>query len=195
MNDYDFLKIRDEVIKMVKEANDSPNNFFGDTVFNFHILPVVKHSLNLGKVLKADLEVLELAALLHDYAGILNFEYYKDHHEHGARLAKDILMELNYPEEKIKQVQDCILNHRGSVFRKKESIEEKIIASADAMAHITELPDMFYLTYGIHKHKTKEGIEWLRKKIEKSWNKIELDEGKELVRKDFEIAMYLLNKF
>jgi len=52
-------------------------------------LPVVKHSLKLGKQLKADLEVLELAALFHDYANLVdNKKFDKEHHRYGAIFAR-----------------------------------------------------------------------------------------------------------
>jgi uncharacterized protein len=68
-----FQKIRGEVYNLVKEAAYSPKNKFTSTAWDYHIIPVVRHSLVLGKKLKADLEVLELAALLHDYACFVNF--------------------------------------------------------------------------------------------------------------------------
>lgn len=188
---YDFSKIRDEVYSLVEETDKSEKNLF-QTVFEFHILPVVEYSLNLGKILKADLEVLELSALLHDYASIFDVKYYPEHHIRGADFAEKILREKNLPEEKIILVKKCILNHRGSVLKNKESIEEKIIASADAMAHISDLNSMFYLAFKIHKKEKKEGVVFIKKKLTNSWNKIELEEGKELVKKDFETALYIL---
>ena len=61
------------------------------------------------------------------------------------------------------------------------------------MAHITELADMFYLTYGVHKQKTKEGAEWLSAKLERSWNKI-IPEGREMTSGDYVIAMKRIKK-
>ena len=155
---YDYKKMRDEVRAIVRQACYAPENYFGPTTWNYHIESVVEHSLDLGKKLGADLEVLELAALLHDYASLLGKkELYKEHHKYGAEKAGEILTKLNYSDDKIKKVKNCIFSHRGSVKEKKNSLEEKILASADAMSHITELSDMFYLTYGIHKYDTQEG--------------------------------------
>lgn len=190
---YDFKKIRDEVYTLVEETDKSKNNLF-QTAFEFHILPVVRHSLNLGKVLQADLEVLELSALLHDYPSILDVKYYPEHHIYGAKFAEDILEKTDFPQEKIELVKKCILNHRGSVLKNKESLEEKIIASADAMAHISDLNQMFYLAFKIHQKEKTEGVEFIKKKLKNSWNKIELEEGRKMVEKDFETAQYILNQ-
>jgi len=190
---YNYRKIRREVRKLVRDACYSAKNNFSYTTWQYHILPVAGHSLHLGRRLKADLEVLELAAYLHDYAGILDYKLYKDHHLHGARLAGKILGELNFPAEKIKKVKECIGSHRGSVRIKHKNKEAEILASADAMSHFTELADMFYLTFGIHRYKTLEGARWLKAKLERSWAKI-IPEGRELIRDDYKIVSRIINK-
>ena len=144
---YNYKKIRNKVYEAVKEACYAPSNKFTYTAWHYHILPVVRHSLELGKKLNADLEVLELAALLHDYSGILDYDFYPKHHVIGAKMAGEMLEKTGFPVEKIEMVKSAILHHRGSVKSKRLSKEEKIIASADAMSHITELADMFYLTF------------------------------------------------
>jgi len=194
MKKYNYNKIRNRVKKIVKNACYSKENKFKDSLWDYHILPVIKYSLILGKKFKADLEVLELAALLHDYAAIIkNGKLYKKHHLQGAKLAEEILVSLNYPQDKIKCIKDCIKSHRGSIVINKKNIEAKILASADAMSHITELVDMFYLTYGVHKYKTFEGAKWLKKKLKRSWDKI-IPSGRKIVKADYEVAIKILNK-
>lgn len=194
MKKYNYNKIRNRVKKIVKNACYSKENKFKDSLWDYHILPVIKYSLILGKKFRADLEVLELAALLHDYAAIIkNGKLYKKHHLRGAKLAEEILVSLNYPQDKIKCIKDCIKSHRGSIVVNKKNIEAKILASADAMSHITELVDMFYLTYGVHKYKTFEGAKWLKKKLKRSWDKI-IPSGRKIVKADYEVAIKILNK-
>lgn len=190
---YNYKKIRDEVRKLVKEACYSPKNKFCNTIWIYHVTPVVEHSLKLGRKFQVDLEVLELAAYLHDYAGLVNYKFYKNHHLEGARLAGEILENLNFPKEKIKHVKGCIKCHRGSIKKDRKTIEAKILASADAMSHISDLADMFYLTFGVHRYKTNEGARWLKKKLRRSWQKI-MPEGKRLVKRDYEIAMKIIDK-
>lgn len=189
---YNFKKAKNDISRLVKKSCYSKNNVFTETVWNYHIVPVVKHSLMLGKKLKADLEVLEMAALLHDYAVSTDIKFYDKHHLHGARLAHDLLVKYNFPAEKIRQIKDCIINHRGSIKSKRKTVEEKIIASADAMAHVTELADMFYLTYGVHKFMTGEGAKWLKAKMQRSWDKI-MPEGKKLIEKEYKINKAIID--
>jgi len=193
MKNYDYRKIKNSVIRLVHLACVSKKNKFQSRTWECHILPVVEHSLRLGKLLKADLEVLELAAYLHDIASITNANYVKRHHTYGAQMAKKILRELNYPEDKIKKVTRCILTHRGSVKTRRDTLEAKILASADAMSHFSELVEMFYLAFKIHDYTTQEGVPWLKGKLERSWQKI-IPAGRKLIKKDYKIAMYLLNQ-
>lgn len=189
---YNYSEVKNKIEKFVKEACFAPENKFKSTVWEFHVLPVVEHAMDLGKKLGADLEVLELAALLHDYAGILDFDLYPEHHIHGSQKAREILLDL-LPQEKIDHIADCILSHRGSIQNGHKTIESKILASADAMSHITELADMMFLTYGVHKYETKEGAIWLRAKLERSWEKI-MPEGRDIVKDEYMIAIKILNK-
>lgn len=192
MKKYNYQKIVKEVRKIVKEANDSPKNKFTRDVWPFHIKPVIKYSLILGKKLKADLEILELAALLHDYAGMKDSKMYKDHHIKGAELAEEILGRLKFPEEKIGTIKDVIISHRGSVKMKRKTIEAKILASADAMAHYCYIPDMFYLAYGIHNYDIVDGAEWLRGKLDRSWSKI-MPEGRKIIKEKRKLFLKIID--
>ena len=75
----------------------------------------------------------------------------------------------------------------------KQTIEAKILASADAMAHITELVDMFYLTFGVYNFKTTAGAKWLKSKLIRDWQKI-MPEGKKLIKEEYNLAINLLDK-
>jgi uncharacterized protein len=192
MKKYDYQKIRQMVIKIVKDACFSPKNIYTETVWGHHILPVVNHSLILGRQLRADMEVVELAAYLHDIAAISNRKFIEDHHLYGAEMARTILSKTDLPSEKIDKIYDCIFSHRGSRKIKQNNLEAKILASADAMSHFSELADMMYLVYGIHHLKTEEGARWLKEKLERSWKKI-MSQGKELMKNDYNIAKKILN--
>lgn len=193
MREYNYPKILTAVKELVLKANNAETNKYGPTVWIYHLQLVAAHALELGEQLKADKEVLELAAYLHDYASLIDFKNAENHHVVGAREAKKILSELALPEEKIIAVANCILKHRGSVPGIKETLEEKILASADAMSHFSCIPDMFFLVYGVHKMKTYEGALWLKNKLERSWEKI-MPEGKEIVKEKRKIFYDILDQ-
>ena len=108
-------------------------------------LNVVKYAKLMAKKRGADEEIVEIAALLHDYASIKDYKLYKHHHIHGAEEAEKILKTVNYPMEKIEQVKQCIMSHRGSKMVKKPTKES--ICLTDAMAHFDSISSLFRLAF------------------------------------------------
>lgn len=102
-----------------------------------HVIRVYDLCLRLAKGLKnIDLEVLKLAALLHDVAGI---KEQKDktgkvcHARLSAKMAQKILKKFNYPQNKIDKVVNCILAHRYRTGVKPKSKEAEILFDADKL--------------------------------------------------------------
>jgi uncharacterized protein len=187
---YDYQNIKEEVEVLVKETCDK--TVVRDRIWEFHIIPVVAFSKKLGDKFEADLEVLELSALLHDYASILDRKFDKEHHIESAKKAREILTELSFPEDKINHVVDCIESHRGSIKQEHKTIESKILASADAMSHISEPVSMMHLAFRVLDNKVVEGASWLREKIKRSWEKT-MPEGQEMIKEDYEKIVRMLN--
>ena len=156
------------------------------------IVFVVKYGKRLAEKYSADSEVVEIAALLHDYAGIKDERLAENHHLHSALEAEKILKSLDYPEEKIIAVKDCIMTHRASINLKAQSVEAICLASADAMAHIDQIPSLLYLTYVQHQKNIDEGIAWVKEKIERSWKKL-CPEAKAMIKDKYVAAKTLLN--
>lgn len=180
-----------EIAKIVEEACKRDTNYFGYGIWTHHIVNVVKYAKLMAKKLGADREIVEIAALLHDYAGVKDYKLYKDHHIHGAELSEELLEKYNYPKDKIEQVKHCILAHRGSKTDKKLTKEAICVADADAMAHFDSIPSLFYLAFFSHKMNIDEANEWLMKKLNRSWTKLS-SEAKEIVQNKFEASKLLL---
>jgi len=177
-----------EIKKLVEEECNKESNPFLYTAF-IHISNVVKFSKLLAQKLNADEEIVEIAAWLHDWGSLIG--RYEDHHIAGAEEAERILKNFNYPQEKIEKVKHCILAHRGSKDIKRESIEAEIVASADAMAHFADIPDLFHLGYSTKKLSYEDGIKFVKEKLERSWNKI-MPEGKEIIKEKYKAALKIL---
>lgn len=186
-------KIVRQVREIIKADCKKRKNSFGYSAWTHHVDIVVKLSLKLAKKIKADKEIVELAALMHDWAGIKDKKFYKEHHVHSARLAEELLIKLKYPKDRIERVKKCIYSHRASIKIARKSKEEKCLASADAMSHITELVDLLFLAFGVHRFKTNEGAEFVLNKINRSWNKL-MPEAKIIVKKDYRLAVAILKK-
>lgn len=169
-------------------------NIYGYDAWTYHVKPVIKLAKKLGEKMEADVEIVTIAAVLHDYASVLDKNLYKEHHIHGARLAGEILESFNYDKEKIEQVKKCIISHRGSMNIERLSKEEICLASADAMAHIDQIPSLFSLAYLTHELDISEGSKFIINKLNRSYNKL-CDEGKELIKEKYEAAQILLKEY
>lgn len=179
-----YFQMIDEIEKIVEDACKRDSNSFGYGIWSHHIVFVAKYAKQLAEKLGADSEIVEIAALLHDYAGIKDIAMAEEHHIYGAVEAERILNEFHYPQAKIQSVMDCILTHRGSVPMKRLTREAECIASADAMAHIFQVPSLLHLAYVKHGLRIDEGKEWVLKKIERSMNKL-CPEAKEMVHEHY----------
>jgi len=83
-----------------------------------------------------DLEILKAAALLHDIARVKEFRDRTGTVEHatlGAEMANPILKMLDYPQEKIAQIEHCITVHRYRRNRKPQTTEAQILFDADKL--------------------------------------------------------------
>ncbi len=103
-----------------------------------HVERVTKLALKIGKEEKADLDVLEIAALLHD---IGRKEEMKNkgkfcHAEEGAKLAEDILRKCNFKKDAIENIVHCIISHRYRNSHIPDTIEAKILYDADKLDSI-----------------------------------------------------------
>ncbi len=127
---------------------------------------------NLAQQYGADEEIVIIATLLHDLAGIQHANDAADHHIIGAIRAEEILHARSYPAERIMAVQQCIENHRSSVNTHKHTVEEICVADADAIVHMTEIASLFYAAYQEMDMSIDDGNIWIKKKIQRDWEKM-----------------------
>ncbi|MBW2996632.1 HD domain-containing protein [Candidatus Woesearchaeota archaeon] len=178
----------EEVRKRVEEEHKKPTNLFKGS-YEHHFVPVVKYANQLAEKLGANKEIVEIAAWLHDIGSIIGD--YENHHISGAEYAEKLLKEYNYPQEKIEQVKHCIIAHRGSKSIPRETIEAECVANADAMAHFDNIPSLFGLAFLSKKKDTDEAKEFIKGKLQRSWNKL-MPEAKEMIKLKYDAAKVIL---
>lgn len=102
-----------------------------------HVFRVYNLCLLLAKYEKdVDLEVLIPAALLHDIARVEESQDKTgeiDHAVLGSSVAENILRKLEYEEEQIKDIKNCIITHRFRTGNEPKTIEAKILFDADKL--------------------------------------------------------------
>jgi len=184
--------IVEEIRKFVEEECKKPNANYPEA-YRYHFVPMHDLAKKLAKRLNADVEVVEIAAWLHDIGSIICGR--ENHHITGAQIAEKKLKELGYPEEKIEKVKKCILNHRGSQEKnnQREFIEAKIITEADTLDAFNNIPKQFLATLVYEKKSLEDATISIRNKLINKWNQIELNESKELIKPKYNAAMLLLS--
>ncbi len=162
-----------EVRAIVERACIAESNVFGYGIWGHHIVPVARHAVRLAPVFGADPEIVEVAALLHDYASVRDEALYEEHHVHGPIEAGRLLDALGYPPEKTRAVQQAIAAHRASAGGEPRGPEAECLASADALAHIENVPSLLHLAYVRRRQGIDDGAAWVRAKLRRSWGKVD----------------------
>ena len=182
--------IIEQVKSFVEEECKKPTSKYGFEPFPFHFIPTAKYAHELCKKLGGDKEVIILACLLHDIGSIISGRI--DHHITGAQIAEEKLKQLNYPQEKIALVKKCILNHRGSQDNNRETIEEQIVAEADALSNFDTLPGNFKAAF-VHEGLTQgQARVSVREKFKRKYHKLHFEESRRIIKPKFEAIMLLL---
>lgn len=174
----------------------SPKHSFSDTetkefycwFWDIHVKAVVEYSKQMAEKYEADMETVWLGALLHDIARLTEEE---PHDEIGSEKAYEILLEKGFDETVAGKVKNIVLKHRCKQYS-PETLEEKIVASADAMAHF--LPP-FYIWIGKYSNKNfAEILERNKNKIERDYNdKIFFEDEKKQIEPQYKILKKWFN--
>ncbi len=128
-------------LDIIKEISDKVKNSLNNAKGSHdweHTQRVYNLCMHIGKKENADLEVLKLAALLHDIARLKEDKSNGEicHAEKGSEIAKEILQKYDFNNEIIENVSHCIRSHRfrGNVLSKTK--EAKVLFDADKLDSI-----------------------------------------------------------
>ncbi len=164
-------------------------NIFGMNAYNHHFTSVVMYAKQLAKETGADMEIVQIAAWLHDIGSIKG--HYEDHHIAGQQFAEEFLKQHDYPQDKIDKIKHCIYAHRGSKDIPRETIEAQCISDADAMSHFNTVASLFYLAIHVRELETQESNDFVKSKLQRSYNKL-TDIGKKLIQDKYDSVMNIL---
>ena len=175
------MNIIEEVEKYVKEKitiykNESEDHY---DFWNEHIKYVYDESLKLAEEYNADKEIVSLGALLHDIALINKVGDRKDHHINGEKIARGVLNEFVYDENKKERVLKCVYNHRSS--KNATSIEELCVCDADILAHFDNIPMLFNSAFNRNNVSLNEIRGWMKNVLDKDYNDLS-DKTKEVFK-------------
>lgn len=185
------MTIEEIIYNEVKNRCELPTNVYGIGAWDHHIKIVYELAKRYANEYGASVEIVALAALLHDIASVTDVSFTEEHHIIGAQIAEDLLLKEEYPEDKIELIKKCILNHRGSRLVEKTTPEEICIADSDAIAHFYSIPSLLSMVYREKNLSIDDGSKFVMDKLDRSYNKMS-EKGKVLVRKQYESARDVL---
>ncbi len=185
-----------DIVETIKDFVEKeclkPDSKYGYEPFVYHFISMVKYAGELADELGGDKEVILIAAWLHDIGSIVHGR--ENHHITGAKIAEEKLRKLNYPEEKIELVKKCILSHRGSQSNDPQTIEEKIVADADAISNFDNIPGIFKAAFIYENNTQGEARVSVRRKLENKWNQLYFESSKRIIRPKYRAAMVILGE-
>lgn len=101
-----------------------------------HVMRVYNLAMKLAKNEKVDMEVIQIAVLLHDIGGIKERNDKTGrtcHAVESAKMARNFIKKLGYSQDKIDHISDCIISHRYRTENKPKTLEAKIVFDADKL--------------------------------------------------------------
>lgn len=123
-----------EVIEFVRKQtaeNSRPPNYPFRSRFE-HTMRVYRWAIKLQSKLGGDLDIIVLAALLHD----IGWDEVRPHGEVGAEIAVDYLDSLGVDPEKIAKIGEIIMMHSDKDTEAELSLECRIVMDADLLDEV-----------------------------------------------------------
>ncbi|AEH24979.1 HD domain-containing protein [Pyrococcus yayanosii] len=160
-----------EVNEIVSRACEMARQSLGEGSHGLeHTERVLRLALRIGREEGAELEVVALAAILHDIARPLeDAGKIEDHAAEGARIARQFLGSLGY--SKAEKVAHAIEAHRFSGSLKPRTLEAKILSDADKLDAIGAIGIARVFMYsGEHRRGMWDSIRHFEEKILKLRN-------------------------
>ncbi len=190
-----LVKLKQSVESLYKQklATRDP---WADWLYDNHVLVVAKYAKELAKKYKANVELSEVAALLHDIADYKASREDPKHEEESLKAARQLMRDNGYTKEEIELVvDDAARYHSCHGNERPKSIEGLILATADSLAHLKTDFYVFAAHSLGHESTLDEVKQWTLKKIDRDLNnKIQFDEEREDARADYEIIKNLFSR-
>ncbi|MCB9813557.1 MAG: HD domain-containing protein [Pseudomonadales bacterium] len=173
------------VANLVKEVYENSEQWFGQWMWKHHVPVVAKKTEELSERFGANLDIAVAGAWLHDFGDAFVHRNSKEHPLVTEEKSKKVLEKAGYSTEEIKKVlEEVIAPHSCRDDFIPTTIEGKVMASADALAHF--MTDFFVHFTWMHLPENKtfeEYRDWVAKKIDHDFHKkIFFDEVREEVR-------------
>ncbi len=126
----DYAKVIEFVREMTARSG-RPDNYPFRSRYE-HIMRVYRWAIKLQAKEGGDLEIIALAALLHD----VGWDKERPHEEVSAEMAVEYLVEQGYDEAKIGRIGEIIIRHNDKDTEEELSLECRIVMDADLLDEV-----------------------------------------------------------
>jgi putative nucleotidyltransferase with HDIG domain len=160
-----------------------------------HVLFVAKTAERIAVKHGANKEFCIAGALLHDIADVVMNRFTQGHAEESLRIADEVLAKCGYTDRDRNFIVNEIIYPHSCSHTMPTSVEGKVVATADAMAHLQT--DFFlYFAWQHYGGKDLESLkQWVLTKIEKHYHtKIFFDDCREEVQPEYKALKLLFSK-
>ncbi|MDB5178183.1 MAG: metal dependent phosphohydrolase [Patescibacteria group bacterium] len=193
MEHIDILEAKVKVLyEGIDPGRDQWATWYGDN----HVFVVADYATELAKKHGANEELARAAALLHDIADVRMKRSTDGHEQESLRMARELMRESSFLEREIKLVvDDAIRYHSCHGDEHPESVEGKILSTADSLAHLKTDFYVFAIWAFGRDMKLEDIKQWALNKIERDLNnKIFFDDVREDVMPDYRMIKELFSR-
>ena len=186
-----------KIAQLVEKAYTSSKEDFAQWMWKNHLQGVAHKTVELAKRFGANEDLAVAGAWLHDFGDAFVHRHSDEHEEVSVSKAKKVLLEAGYSGDETQEVLEVIIEpHSCKDGNIPTTIEGKILATADALAHLTT---DFYVQYAWkHLPQNKsydEFINWVNEKLDRDYNKkIFFEEIREEVKNRYRSLLEVFSK-
>lgn len=187
-----------EKVKSLYTQKLDTRDEWSDWLYPNHVVVVTENAKKIAEQKGANVELAQVAALLHDCADFKMKRMDPEHETVSLNTARELMKEFGYTEAEIALVvDDAIRYHSCNGDERPKSIEGLVLATADSLAHLTT---HFYVfatwDFGRSGRSLEALNDWVLKKIERDlYNKISFEDIRETARPDYEMIKRLYSRY
>lgn len=182
------VQLLESKVRALYDAKDPNRADWADWLVAEHVFVVADKAAALAEKYGANQEYSRAAAMLHDIADAKMSRFDESHEEQSLEIARQLLKDSDYtPEEISLIVDDAIKYHSCHDGKTPKSLEGKVLATADSLAHLTSNFYDIAEEKMLNDSSPENFRAWATKKLDRDYyNKILFDEIKQNVQADYE---------
>ena len=196
MNAVSRIMLLENKVQQLYEAKYPTRTDWADWLYQHHVFVVANYADQLAKRHGADRELVIAASILHDIADAVMSRFHENHTTESLAIARTLLQESGFSNKEISIiVDDAIARHSCYDGDQPMSLEGKILATADAMAHLTT---DFYIhaiwSGGTNNVGLDEIKRWATDKLNRDFcNKICFEDVKSSLQKQYDTLVVMFS--